>query len=106
MTPKKHTRPTRGHPAYHSHQAVLMGAAFVVVMIVAIGYRQAQTRYDSVSYAPNAQRALAVAQEGEQAGACCAHGECLDLDRGECNGIGAVYWPDTDLCLTACPVTR
>lgn len=105
-TRKKHAHPKRGNPEYHYHQLVLLGAAFVVVMMIAIGYRQAQYGFGSVSYAPRHGDALAAMQEDSNAGACCAQGECLDLTRSECGDIGAVYWPDSDLCVTACPVTR
>ncbi|HRH93214.1 MAG TPA: hypothetical protein PKV72_01635 [Candidatus Peribacteria bacterium] len=103
----KTTHAAGKHRHSHENQArsiILMGAAFVVVMMIAIGYRQSSKRFQAHVYAPLPADQInsGMPSENMQAGACCAEGECLDLQRADCTGEGYVYWPDADLCLTAC----
>ncbi len=110
MTKKSHKT---GHRHSHERQfknIVLLGAAFVVVMLIAIGYRQSvASRYTARVYEPLSADQIRIAERPstpDGAGACCGEGECLDLNREECSEGGYVFWPDADLCLTACGVTR
>jgi hypothetical protein len=98
----------RHHPEHQYKNIVLLGAAFIVVMLIAVGYRQHDAGMVAKVYEPLPPgdiRTEAVSDD-LRAGACCAEGECLDLMREECNAEGYVFWPDADLCLTACQAIR
>lgn len=102
---------THKHGEQQLRSMLLMGAAFIVVMLIAFGYRESNnSRYQARVYDPVPAASIPKTAQPSSAmsegGACCAMGECLDLTRSECTSASYVYWPDADLCLTACPVTR
>lgn len=110
---KNTMRKTVGTHRNHEQQLrsiLLLGVAFIVVMLVAIGYRESNNRLLARVYAPmRVDQIPAVATqpaEAQEAGACCAEGECLDVNRSDCSGEGYSYWPNADVCLTACRVLR
>lgn len=105
--PASHTAGKKHPNSEHQLRYVLMmGAAFVVVMLIAFGYRESNSRFQARVYSPlpadKIPKTDTAMPDDAHMGACCAAGECLDLNRSDCSGAGYVYWPNADLCLTAC----
>lgn len=104
------THSHRHHPLDREFQVLsLLGLTLVVLMSLVIMYGQQSGRFAARVYEPIPLEPGGIAEEPSdelRLGACCAVGECLDLSRADCTGEGYIYWPDVDVCLTACPVIK